>query len=210
MHQSTEDINPSDIQLDRGTRFPGGCCLWGCVGCGVSSILAVCVIWAVVFGVSYYFVSDQEDIYKLNNGYGSADKPIPSDTVIIFDDYELRLAKFIVPADRQVLGMSEENNELPDGQAYALLWAELTCTKEKNATCSTSSPSLTLLDEENNEYNPPTLVYLETPFAQQTVKSGERAEGWIAFIYADDWRNVAMIRVNDGLLLRLYTQRPYD
>lgn len=208
MNREADDINLAEQQASSGFRLPGGWCLWGCAGCGVMSILAVCLVWAVIFGISYYFVSDQEALYKQNNGYGSEDKPIPSDTVIIFDDYKLRLSRFIVPADRQVLEMSEENNELPDGQAYALLWVELTCTKEDD-TCSTSSPSITLFDEENNEYHPPTLVYLETPFAQQTVKRGERAEGWMAFVYADDWRNVELIRVNDGIY-RLYAQRPYD
>ena len=205
---ATPEATPEAIP-SRQSRLPGGCCLWGCGGCVASIILGICVVWAIVFGISYYFVSDQEALYKKNNGLGSEDQPISSDTVLIFADYELHLSKLIVPADRQVLQMSEENKELPDGEAYALLWAELKCTKSDDTTCSTSQPQITLIDEHNKEYNPPLLVYLETPFAEQTVKPEERAEGWIAFVYADDWRNVHLIRVNDGFI-RLHTQRPYD
>lgn len=212
MSMPTQTIQPPDIAKDsRRFALPGGCCLWGCSGCGMSIILAVCVIWGIVFGVSYFFVSDQKALYDKNNGYGSDEKPIPSDTVLVFDDYELRLSRLIVPADRQVLNMSDSNAALADGQAYALLWAELTCTKSADETCSTSQPSFTLIDEQNNEYTPPQIVYLETSFADQTLKSGEKAEGWMAFVYADDWRNVHLILVNDGFIgNRLYAQRPYD
>lgn len=199
----------TDATLSPRQNTLGNCGLWGCGGCFISAIIIVCIIWAVVFGISYYFVSDQKDLYSKNNGYGSEENPVPADTLLIFNDYELRLSKLNVAADRQVLQMSEENKELSDGQGYALLWVQLTCRKSGSETCSTSQPQFSLMDEDGKIYNPPTLIYLETPFAQQTVQSGETGEGWVAFVYADDWRNVDMVLVNDGIF-HLYAQRPYD
>ncbi len=209
MHQTEPKFDHPNIPYSESRRGFGNCWLWGCGGCFVSVIAIVCIGWAIIFGISYYFVSDQEALYDQNNGYGSEEKPVPADTVLIFDDYQLQLSRLNVAADRQVLQMSEENKALPDGQGYALMWVSLTCTKSGSDTCSTSQPQISLIDEGGQDYNPPTLIYLETPFGQQTVQSGEMAEGWIAFVYADDWRNVDMVRVNDGIF-HLYAQRPYD
>lgn len=144
-----------------------------CLLIGVLTIVAV----AGVLLASMLFEAEQENLIDDNDGFGNATNPIPVGEWAHFEDFDVRVTRYVYPADDLIATFDPEPFELPPGFRYALLWIELRC-QEGPCRSGEIEPTLVVGDE---RIQPNPDVYVDVRFGGREVLTDAHIEGWVAY-----------------------------